>query len=117
MGNERQLVYAHFRRCAYSGRIGRPINIMKNAPPDAVTSDRARHHIIELCGVGDIISYPPDAGKDWRINMNEKKTLEAYTGEARNAVLEFKKLVAAFCGVAVEDVEIKVEVKRNENQN
>lgn len=49
--------------------------------------------------------------------MSKDKTLEAYTGEARNAVLEFKKLVAAFCGVAVEDVEIKVEVKRSENQN
>lgn len=49
--------------------------------------------------------------------MNDKKTLESYKGEARNAVLEFKKLVAAFCGVDVNDVEIKVEVKRNENQN
>lgn len=117
MENERQLVYAHFRCCAYSGRIGRPSNIMKNAPPDGQTSDRARHHIKRLCGVGDIIAYPPTAGKDWRINMSEKKTLDAYKGEARNAVLEFKKLVAAFCGVDVEDVEIKVEVKRNENQN
>lgn len=49
--------------------------------------------------------------------MSEKKTLDAYKGEARNAVLEFKKLVAAFCGVDVNDVEIKVEVKQNENQN
>lgn len=49
--------------------------------------------------------------------MSKDKTLEAYTGEARNAVLEFKKLIAAFCGVDVNDVEIKVEVKRNENQN
>lgn len=48
---------------------------------------------------------------------NKDKTLEAYTGEARNAVHEFKKLVAAFCGVDVKDVEIKVEVKRDENQN
>lgn len=45
--------------------------------------------------------------------MNKEKTLDAYTGEARNAVLEFKKLVAAFCGVDVKDVEIKVEVKRD----
>ena len=45
--------------------------------------------------------------------MSEKKTIEAYTGEARNAVLEFKKLVAAFCGVNLEDVEIKVEVKKD----
>lgn len=90
---------------------------MKNAPPDEATSDRARHHIKQLCGIGDIIAHPPTAGKDRRINMNDKKTLESYKGEARNAVLEFKKLVAAFCGVDVEDVEIKVEVKRNENQN
>lgn len=45
--------------------------------------------------------------------MNKEKTLDAYTGEARNAVLEFKKLVAAFCGVDVKDVEIKVEVKKD----
>ena len=77
------------------------------------TSDRARHHITRLCGISWIISHPLTAGKDWRINMSEKKTLDAYKGEARNAVLEFKKLVAAFCGVDVNDVEIKVEVKRN----
>lgn len=45
--------------------------------------------------------------------MSKDKTLEAYTGEARNAALEFKKLVAAFCGVDVKDVEIKVEVKKD----
>lgn len=45
--------------------------------------------------------------------MNKEKTLDAYTGEARSAVLEFKKLVAAFCGVDVKDVEIKVEVKKD----
>ena len=48
--------------------------------------------------------------------MSEKKTIEAYTGEARNAVLEFKKLVAALCGVDIKDVEIKVEVNADEVQ-
>ena len=46
--------------------------------------------------------------------MSEKKTIEAYTGEARNAVLEFKKLVAAFCGVDVKDVTVSVEVKKDD---
>ena len=46
--------------------------------------------------------------------MNEKKTLDSFSGEARNAVLEFKKLVAAFCGVDVDDVQISVEVKKDE---
>lgn len=48
--------------------------------------------------------------------MSKDKTLEAYTGEARNAVLEFKKLVAAFCGVDVKDVSITVEVKRDDRR-
>lgn len=46
--------------------------------------------------------------------MSEKKTIEAYTGEARNAVLEFKNLVAAFCGVDVKDVAVSVEVKKDD---
>ena len=43
--------------------------------------------------------------------MNKEKTLEAYKGEARNAVLEFKRLVAAFCGVDEKDVSIVVSIR------
>lgn len=47
----------------------------------------------------------------------DKKTLNSFGGEARNTVHEFKKLVAAFCGVEVDDVQIRVEVKKDENKN
>ena len=43
--------------------------------------------------------------------MNKEKTLEAYKGEARNAVLEFKRLVAACCGVDEKDVSIVVSIR------
>lgn len=45
---------------------------------------------------------------------NEEKTLNDYTSDARRSVLEFKKIVAAFCGIDESDVKINVEVKRNE---
>lgn len=45
---------------------------------------------------------------------NEEKALNDYASNARRNVLEFKKIVAAFCGIDEADVKINVEVKRNE---
>ena len=45
---------------------------------------------------------------------NEEKALNDYASDARRNVLEFKKIVAAFCGIDEADVKINVEVKRNE---
>lgn len=44
----------------------------------------------------------------------KEKTIDGFSGEARNLVYEFKKLVAAFCGVDVDDVQISVKIKGGE---
>ena len=45
--------------------------------------------------------------------MKNEKTLESCASDARNTVLEIKKLVAALCDVDVADIKIVLEVKKD----